>query len=37
METTDAEALTGEYPYWIRVTQIDQSLAWSSPVYVTRQ
>jgi hypothetical protein len=25
---------TGERPVWIRVTQIDQSLAWSSPVYV---
>lgn len=36
LETTDEEAVTGEFPYWIRVTQIDQSLAWSSPVYVTR-
>lgn len=35
-ETTDEESVTGEFPYWIRVTQIDQSLAWSSPVYVTR-
>ncbi|MDA0587800.1 MAG: DUF3604 domain-containing protein [Planctomycetota bacterium] len=37
METSDDEQLTGEFPYWIRVTQIDQSLAWSSPVYVTRK
>jgi hypothetical protein len=35
-DTTDEESVTGEFPYWIRVTQIDQSLAWSSPVYVTR-
>jgi len=32
----DTEPVAGEFPYWIRVTQIDQSLAWSSPVYVTR-
>ena len=37
METTDEEAVDGEFPYWIRVTQVDQSLAWSSPVYVTRK
>lgn len=36
LETTDEESVTGEFPYWIRVTQVDQSLAWSSPVYVTR-
>lgn len=35
-EFVDTEPLEGEFPYWIRVTQIDQSLAWSSPVYVTR-
>ena len=35
-ETTDEESVTGKFPYWIRVTQTDQSLAWSSPVYVTR-
>lgn len=33
---TDVASVEGEFPYWIRVTQIDQSLAWSSPVYVTR-
>ena len=32
----DDSPLTGIQPYWIRVRQIDQSLAWSSPVYVTR-
>ena len=26
----------GTYPYWVRVVQVDQSMAWSSPVYVTR-
>ena len=36
LETVDEESVTGEFPYWIRVTQTDQSLAWSSPVYVTR-
>jgi hypothetical protein len=35
-EFVDTEPIEGEFPYWIRVTQIDQSLAWSSPVYVTR-
>ena len=35
-EFVDTEPVEGEFPYWIRVTQIDQSLAWSSPVYVTR-
>jgi hypothetical protein len=37
LEMVDEDQLTGEFPYWIRVTQIDQSLAWSSPVYVNRQ
>ena len=36
LETSDEAPTTGEFPYWIRVTQTDQSLAWSSPVYVTR-
>lgn len=31
-----ANSREGERPVWIRVTQIDQSLAWSSPVYVRR-
>lgn len=25
------------YPYWVRVVQVDQAKAWSSPVYVTRR
>ncbi|MHC4875629.1 MAG: DUF3604 domain-containing protein [Planctomycetota bacterium] len=33
-EFVDDTPLEGEFPYWIRVTQVDQSLAWSSPVYV---
>ncbi|REJ95355.1 MAG: DUF3604 domain-containing protein [Planctomycetota bacterium] len=32
----DKEPPAGTTPYWIRVVQIDQSMAWSSPVYVTR-
>jgi len=36
LQTVDNESLSGDFPYWIRVTQVDQSLAWSSPVYVTR-
>ena len=36
-EFTDSDCLAGEFAYWIRVTQTDQSLAWSSPVYVTRR
>ena len=35
---TDEEPLApGTYPYWVRVVQVDQSMAWSSPVYVTRR
>ena len=26
----------GTYAYWVRVVQVDQSMAWSSPVYATR-
>jgi len=35
-ETTavDDSELAETTPYWLRVTQIDQSLAWSSPVFV---
>lgn len=33
----DTDKVTGVIPYWIRVTQVDQSIAWSSPVYVTRR
>ena len=33
---TDESPPTSTTPYWIRVVQIDQSMAWSSPVYVTR-
>ena len=31
----DTQPQSGEWPYWVRVTQIDQAKAWSSPVYVT--
>ena len=33
----DTRALSGPCPYWVRVTQVDQQQAWSSPVYVERQ
>jgi hypothetical protein len=33
----DNRAHVGDCPYWVRVTQVDQHRAWSSPVYVTRQ
>ncbi|MBT3346759.1 MAG: DUF3604 domain-containing protein [Gemmatimonadetes bacterium] len=32
----DTRQATGSCPYWVRVVQIDQHQAWSSPVYVTR-
>ena len=32
----DHEAPSGTHAYWMRVTQIDQAQAWSSPVYVSR-
>lgn len=32
----ETRELTGTCPYWIRVTQVDQNQAWSSPIYVTR-
>lgn len=32
----DTRAVTGVCPYWVRVTQVDQHRAWSSPAYVTR-
>lgn len=33
----DTQPLSGEAPYWVRVVQVDQARAWSSPVYVTYQ
>ena len=32
---TDPDPQPGETPYYVRVTQHDDALAWSSPVYVT--
>ena len=32
----DTRDVVGTCPYWVRVTQVDQNQAWSSPVYVTR-
>jgi len=32
----DKRDVVGTCPYWVRVTQVDQNQAWSSPVYVTR-
>jgi hypothetical protein len=34
MDDSIPQDSTRERPIWIRVTQIDQSIAWSSPVYV---
>ncbi len=33
----DVDAPMGTQAYWMRVTQIDQAQAWSSPVYVSRR
>jgi hypothetical protein len=33
----DTRTVPGVCPYWVRVTQVDQHRAWSSPVYVTRR
>ena len=30
----ETNPLSGVVPYWLRVTQVDQAMAWSSPVYV---
>lgn len=32
----DTRPVTGACPYWVRVVQVDQHQAWSSPVYVDR-
>ncbi|MXZ26515.1 MAG: DUF3604 domain-containing protein [Caldilineaceae bacterium SB0665_bin_21] len=32
----DVDAPTGAQSYWVRVTQVDQAQAWSSPVYMSR-
>ena len=32
----DEAPLSGEQAYWVRVVQVDQEQAWSSPVYVKR-
>jgi len=32
----DEAPLGGVQPYWVRVVQVDQERAWSSPVYVHR-
>lgn len=33
----DTERVEGVFPYWVRVLQVNQERAWSSPVYVTRK
>ncbi|MBV7335518.1 DUF3604 domain-containing protein [Chloroflexi bacterium TSY] len=33
----DTKPLIGETPYWIRVVQVDQEKAWSSPVYISSE
>jgi hypothetical protein len=39
VELTDVSppAGTAPVPYWVRVTQVDRSRAWSSPITVTRR
>ncbi len=34
---TDHGARAGEHPYYVRVVQADGHMAWSSPIYVTRE
>jgi len=34
--TDDGPAAASPVPYWVRVTQVDRSRAWSSPITVTR-
>ena len=36
LEYRDSSPLAGEWPYWVRVVQVDRARAWSSPVYVRR-
>jgi hypothetical protein len=36
-EFRDTAPLAGENWYYIRATQIDRNLAWSSPIWVTYQ
>ena len=36
MEFRDTAPLDGEWPYWVRVVQVNRARAWSSPVYVKR-
>ena len=33
----DTREVSGLCPYWVRVTQVDQHRAWSSPIYVERR
>ncbi|NKB72813.1 MAG: DUF3604 domain-containing protein [Candidatus Latescibacteria bacterium] len=33
----DTQPLVGMNPYWVRVIQVDQARAWSSPVYARRR
>ena len=33
----DKTAGPGTHAYWVRVTQVDQEKAWSSPIWVTRR
>ena len=34
LEWRDSRPLSGVQPYWLRVVQQDQDMAWSSPVFV---
>ena len=37
LDFRDEEGAVGTSPYWVRLVQVDQAMAWSSPVYVTRR
>ena len=34
LEWRDEQPLSGGQPYWLRVVQANQEMAWSSPVFV---
>jgi len=34
LEWRDGQPLSGVQPYWLRVVQVNQEMAWSSPVFV---
>ena len=37
LDYRDEEGVVGLCAYWVRLIQVDQAMAWSSPVYVSRR